>query len=115
MKTSDLHWAAGLLEGEGYFGASKQTSPVVSCAMTDFDVIARLAAIFGVGSVTANPKPGHQDVRVWTACGSRAAQVMMTIWPLVGERRQRRITTTLLCWRSAPLPTQHRLRRRTVA
>src|SRR5262245_20148534 len=57
------YWLAGLLEGEGAFMVTKQGQqprPVVS--MTDEDVIARVAEMWGTAEAAA-PPPG---------CGHRA-------------------------------------------
>jgi len=51
----ELRWLAGLLEGEGSFlkgPPSAPRHPMIAVQMTDEDVIARVAAMFG-------RKPGH--------------------------------------------------------
>jgi hypothetical protein len=50
VSTHELHWLAGLLEGEGSFTAGPPSSPrmpVISVNMTDEDVVARLGRIPG--------------------------------------------------------------------
>ena len=47
---TELHWLAGLLEGEGSFMTGPPSSPglpVIAVNMTDQDVMARLGRIFG--------------------------------------------------------------------
>jgi hypothetical protein len=48
--SAQLHWLAGLLEGEGSFlkgPPSAPRHPVLALQMTDEDVVARVAAMFG--------------------------------------------------------------------
>lgn len=50
ISNEDLHWLAGLLEGEGSFlkgPPSAPRHPVVALQMTDEDVVSRVAAMFG--------------------------------------------------------------------
>ena len=44
MKTKELHWLAGLLEGEGCFTFNTY-SPVIMLAMTDEDEVRRAATL----------------------------------------------------------------------
>lgn len=49
IDNNDLYWLAGILEGEGSFmkgPPSAPNSPVVSCNMTDLDVIEKISKIF---------------------------------------------------------------------
>lgn len=49
LPVDELHWLAGLLEGEGSFMAGPPSSPglpVLAVNMTDHDVMARLGRIF---------------------------------------------------------------------
>ena len=50
VPAQDLHWLAGLLEGEGSFHPGPPSAPrypVVALAMTDEDVVTRVATMFG--------------------------------------------------------------------
>jgi hypothetical protein len=56
-------WVAGLIEGEGWMApgpSSARRSPVVAAESTDQDVLERLAALTGVGTIVPvkNRKPG---------------------------------------------------------
>lgn len=51
METQDLRWLAGLLEGEGSFCAgppNRPNNPRIELAMTDRDVLDRVASLFQV-------------------------------------------------------------------
>src|SRR4051812_29292397 len=52
VSAQDLHWLAGLLEGEGSFIAgppSAPRSPIVQATMVDRDIIDRAGALLGWG------------------------------------------------------------------
>ena len=102
---------AGLIEGEGYLALSKRSegsgrsaypgSPLIRVGMTDEDVIRWLAAVWGVkANGPYNPGAGGRKP-VWNASlfGSVAAGWMMTLYPLLGFRRQERIRAVLAMWK----------------
>lgn len=39
----------------------------------------------------------------WTAHGGQAVEVMLTLYPMMGERRKGKIAECMLYWRSIPL------------
>lgn len=95
--TADLHWAAGLLEGEGCFFYKKHSgSPQITVGMTDLDIIQRLQNLFGGSIRKKEPKnPKHKTQWHWNVYGSRARGIIMTLYGLFGERRQARILEVL--------------------
>ncbi len=102
VSTADLHWLAGLLEGEGCFSHHKST-PVVSLGMTDFDVVERAHRLVpGAGklavSIVGQNKPMHR----WSVHSRDAIALMMTLYTLMGERRRARITELLVWWQATP-------------
>jgi hypothetical protein len=93
MTDAETAWVAGLIEGEGSFTTLKGTrSGRVSMGSTDRDVLEKLAAITGVGKVTAikaqasslGSKPIYQWV-VWRKANVRL--LTERILPWLGERR----------------------------
>ena len=95
----DLAWAAGILEGEGYFGLRPQ-GITAALSMTDKDVVDRFHAIFGFGSRTERKLPSGKTAYTWTVTNQTdAAGLMMTMLSLMGERRQARIKECLMAWR----------------
>lgn len=85
-----LLWLTGLLEGEGTFlkpVPSSPGSPIISCRMTDLDVVELVAAAFGT-SVQANDKGPYRTEYAATIRGSRAAELMTLLRPMMSRRRQ---------------------------
>ena len=101
MRSSDIQWLSGLLEGEGYFGNSKQNM-LVAVDMTDYDVMCRVAKIMSAklygpysnGPLGRKPKWRAQVV------GTKAAGWMMTLYSQLGVRRRARIREVLAVWRT---------------
>jgi hypothetical protein len=61
--------------------------------MTDRDIIERLAALTGIGRVSAEkPRPGKKPVWAW-GVGVRQHREWLTqkVWPWLGQRRRARI------------------------
>lgn len=95
-----LDWVAGLLEGEGSFMAGPPSSPnlpVISCQMTDQDVLARLAKCLGGATMVPvkASKPHHKPSWRVIVKGARAREVMSELHPLMGERRKGQIDKAL--------------------
>lgn len=108
MDAFDLHWLAGLLEGEACFGWSVPRnhygSPVVTLVMTDEDVVRRVAGLIHAECVhkktAKNPK--HRDVFKCCVYSGKAAAVMRLVQPLMGSRRGAKIEECLALWDSRP-------------
>lgn len=94
-RTRQLYWLAGLLEGEGTFLAgppSRPRSPIVRLVMTDEDVVARVAAVFGRAVVRVRPRSEkHKSVYMTTLKGGAAVSVMRTLYPVFGSRRRAQV------------------------
>jgi hypothetical protein len=72
--------------------------------MTDKDVVLRIANLLGFGSIH---QVGHDTNKFstkpqyrWETSGVRAAGLMMTLYTLMGERRQAKIRELLAYYRS---------------
>jgi len=111
IKTLDIAWLAGIVEGEGCFtrvsaaGTNARPSAVIAIAMTDEDVVRRAAAILGGYAVskTLSPamlkrRPNPKPVYRVSVSGHRAAAWMMTLYALMGKRRKARIAELLREW-----------------
>lgn len=103
----DLHWLAGLLEGEGSFlpgPPSAHRYPVVALQMTDEDVVARVARMFGrkVGRWQSG-NAREQPVFLVRITGAKAVAWMTALRPLMGERRRAQIDRAVAS--HAPTPT----------
>lgn len=109
--TRDLYWLAGLLEGEGYFGFVGPRRPDgtivggscrITLGMTDHDVMQRARDVMAYGPLLHRKKPSALSKKPqwqFTVDGRRAAGWMMTLYPLLGARRQQRIRESLDLWR----------------
>lgn len=92
--TRDLHWAAGLLEGEGHFRANTSGSGQATALMTDREPIEKLLALLGGSFTIVDRKPWKRQY-LWSTSGARARGVMMTLYPLLSPRRQQQIKEAL--------------------
>lgn len=104
MKTSDLHWLAGLIEGEGCIGKAHKRprfTPCITVAMTDRDVILRVAELFKRKIYEAAP-PNRKRIFSTRVSGAEAIAWMMTLYSLMGERRKARIREAIAEWKSRP-------------
>jgi hypothetical protein len=109
ISTKDIYWLAGLIEGEGCFHLDTIRGtpvPTIRVKMTDLDVVNRAAAILRSGlkspGVYSYPDKSCLGTKqAWSARlgGYRAAGWMMTLYPLMGERRQRKIREILEAWK----------------
>lgn len=100
MTTEELHWLAGLLEGEGSFlkgPPSSPNQPRIGIQMTDYDIIWRVSKMFGVKYV----QPRRYEKNGWKQCycavlrGSKAVDLMKRLRPLMGSRRKKQIDNAL--------------------
>jgi hypothetical protein len=98
--SKEFLWLAGLLEAEGTFlrpPPSNPNCPIVSCRMTDRDVVERVAKLFGT-KVLAIDKGRYRTEYAATLKGSRAVAIMTDIKPLMGSRRRQAIDSAVRCY-----------------
>ena len=107
VETKDLYWAAGLFEGDGCFSIQKHSCPMASVDMTDYDVVKKIADL--LHGKLSGPHIRKSQVRsingqkpIWSArwYGSKAVGLMMTLYSMLGQRRQGRIKEILDEWKS---------------
>ncbi len=107
LPLTELHWLAGLLEGEGSFMTGPPSNPglpVIAVNMTDHDVMARLGRIFGRKVHECTPR----DLRWRTSyqvrvTGGAAVRWMTALRPLMGSRRQAQIDRALASYAPRPV------------
>jgi hypothetical protein len=97
---NDLHWLAGLLEGEGSFMVgppSRPRAPIIALAMTDEDVVARAARLLGCKfhRVVDQREPRWRPAFQLRLSGARAVAWMAALQPLLGARRRAQIDRAL--------------------
>src|SRR5262245_1253553 len=92
---ADVHWLAGLLEGEGSFLAgppSAPRSPAVRVCMADRDVVDRAGALLGVAvMVIPSRREGWRTAYSVRVRGAPAVLWMERLRPFMGRRRQEQI------------------------
>jgi hypothetical protein len=97
LSPQQLHWLAGLLEGEGSFLKPPPSSPnniSVTVQMTDEDVIARVAGLIDASCHKCDGR-GYKPTFRTTISGRRACDLMLRLRPLMGTRRQGQIDAAL--------------------
>ena len=107
ISSAELGKMAGLLEGEAYFGrrAPYPKDLVIVISMTDRDVIGWVAGHWGVIPWLEPLRQERRRLYRATVCSRKAAQWMMTIFPLMGERRKAKIAALLAEWRKPNRPS----------
>lgn len=105
----EVAWLAGLLEGEGSFMAGPPSSPklpVVVLSMTDEDVVARVAALWGIRYLTVRPRRHHWAVAYMVQLrGANAVAWMQAMRPLLGGRRRAQVDRAVANY----VPPSHRV------
>lgn len=103
ITTEDLHWVAGLIEGEGCFALTCGKYPKISINMTDFDVMERLAKLLQSNLRGPYHPPAYKEnwKSYWRLelTGINAVEWMQTLYPLMGNRRQEKIRECLMEWK----------------
>jgi hypothetical protein len=99
-KHSEYVWAAGIIEGEGYFGTTKANGSDkeyvrFAIAMTDRDVIERLRKVLGwdnsISEGQARGRGGNKTFYRMDAGGKKVMLLAMCIYPYMGKRRRETI------------------------
>jgi hypothetical protein len=106
MTACDLAWMAGLIEGEGSLIPGGRRYGSVRVAMTDLDILQRLAEVFGVGTICSlrSREAHHKQAWVWQVVRqANVADLTEVIAPFLLERR-RAATARLLALHERPIP-----------
>ncbi len=93
IKTTEIAWLGGLLEGEGCFGIRKKKYLFIRLKMTDKDTVVKVAAIWKSG-VWKYKNTWLTDVN-----GIRAVEWMMTLYPYLNRNRRNTIIKVVKFWR----------------
>jgi hypothetical protein len=114
VKTTDIHWLAGVIEGEGCIGLKRSLYPLITVGMTDLDVVQRIHALWGdrknqISTCKRDRPKGWKQMYYVSIHGSRAIGWLMTLYPLLGERRKAKAKEVIGVWRNH---TAKRLRRK---
>lgn len=101
LQPTDLHWLAGLIEGEGCYRRYGKAALQITIGMTDRDVVERAARLMGGHVVRCEKRPPRKAIYRVAITGPAAAAWMMTLYSLMGQRRRARIREALTVWRCA--------------
>ena len=105
MRMIDIHWLAGLLEGEGSFTCG--SSLTIRVGMTDEDIVRRASEILdGSFSTTGRLTVTGKTVYQCYLHGSGAYSWMITLYLLMGKRRKEQIKTAVRQWFAKPGPSK---------
>jgi hypothetical protein len=89
-----LMWLGGLLEGKGsFFFDMSCNNLVVSCEMTDYDVIDRCRWVAGTGTTVQQPaREGRKPIWKWrSACSLDVYELEKELFFIMGQRRRQQI------------------------
>lgn len=93
----DLHWMAGLLEGEGSFYRTLSGNIRAKMSSVDLDVVERIARLTGTKPhgpyIPRNPR--HQAYYMWYLDGRPANDFMLLLLPLMSSRRRMQIAEAI--------------------
>jgi hypothetical protein len=95
-------WLAGLLDGEGSFGAPARHGMKIQLRMSDRDTVERAASFLGVGPASIRTEVRSARWKTmyrFDVCGPGAAGWMMMLYPFLSGRRQERVRAVLAYWR----------------
>jgi hypothetical protein len=103
MKATDIAWLAGIIEGEGtiYVPKARKQGMHIAIAMNDEDVIRRAAKLFDTPATFASSKARPAGFWRVSACGTRAAEWLMTVYSQLGARRKERARAALTYWKGS--------------
>lgn len=102
LTEAEVAWLAGIYEGEGSCAISKTGRAInVTVTMTDFDIIERLHALTGLGSVSGPFARGdNKPYKTWQVSSIDAVTFLETIKPWLGMRREARAVEAIDNWRN---------------
>lgn len=100
-----IHYIAGLLEGEGCFLMAN--SATLQLSMVDRDIVHKIRDIMdSTSKVDAQQKTStNKIIYSFRLYGSKAIQWMMTLYPLMGERRKAKIKEIINLWKNVKQAT----------
>ena len=104
IKMTDLHWAAGFLDGEGCFHLTKNgLNPHIHATQKDTWALEKLQKLFG-GQIYSFKNRGLSDrtMFVWMLTSRRSIGLMLTLYSLVSPYRRGQIEHCVRRWKDVP-------------
>lgn len=110
LDIKDIHWLAGLVEGEGCFSTTGSNgTDAIMVWMTDRDVIEHAREVMRCTTKIAVRPPrrgrdgiARKELYGAVAYGPLAAQWAMTLYPLLGKRRREAARRLIERWHVRP-------------
>ena len=113
----ELYWAAGFLEGEGWFGYKIQHTKSnyfvgtykINAVQVQREPLERLQRLLG-GKIwlIRRQNPKHNDIWSWEQWGVNALGAMYTLYTLMSPKRQDQIKQAIEKWKARPLAARYR-------
>ena len=99
MKTVDVHWAAGFLDGEGSF-ATCGSAARIQATQVELYPLKKLVRLFG-GHISPKKLSGlsKKPLHSWAQTNINAIGVMFMLYDLMSPPRQRQIEKAVALWR----------------
>lgn len=111
MQINHIYWIAGFLDGEGCFGYYNRT-PIILVGSTDKDLMELYVKYTKVINklMVVKSRDGVRKVAYRIAItGSLAVQWMMTLYPLMCQRRKNKIKSVISSWKALGLKNEDKL------
>lgn len=108
IASRDIHWLAGFLDGEGYFGIQGST-PRVAAAQKDVWPLLKVKELVGgtiyrhMGSGCKKRGIEAKPINTIHITGKRAIGLMMTLFSILSPRRQEKIKEIIAKWKLFPV------------
>lgn len=102
VEIKNIHWLAGLLEGEGSFGFYNG-GPLIQLNMCDYDIVEKAHKKLSCTSkilILNKEYTNHNTSYRITIQGSLAISWMFTLYSLMGKRRKNQITEAINKWKN---------------
>lgn len=110
FRLTDIHYIAGLLEGEGSFCYSHNSGIRISIEMIDSDTIDKIKNIMSpstrIGIYNHDLKSNKEKYH-FIVSGQLAIEWMMTLYSLMSSRRKARIKEIINIWMSNGIGDRH--------
>ena len=97
ISPSEINWAAGFLEGEGYFGFDTDHPRIIAGQVQRWPVDLLMRYFGGTIRLTHTRK---HPFYLWVLSGHRAIGLMMTLYNLLSPKRQDKIRFVFSEWKS---------------
>lgn len=98
ISDTDLHWLAGIIEGEGCFTLSgnKYCQPTIKIGMTDHDIMLKVHKLLSCGTICERKSNnGYKTQWIVRVYSKDAVEWMNILYPLMGSRRKLAIEEVL--------------------